>query len=93
MCRKQNENTVTFCLPIVWNAALAARMDCKADRKTGSLIIRNLVLEPTVNQFDEFTDALAKELRNFMLFNDCNQLVVNAVSDKSVKQSLIAKFA
>ncbi|WP_423908072.1 winged helix-turn-helix domain-containing protein [Candidatus Spongiihabitans sp.] len=81
-----------FCLPIVWNAALAARMDCKADRKTGSLIIRNLVLEPTVNQFDEFTNALAKELRNFMLFNDCTQLVVNAVSDKSVKQSLIAKF-
>ncbi len=81
-----------FCLPIVWNAALAARMDCKAERKTNSLIIHNLVLEPTVNRFDEFTNALAKELGNFMRFNDCNQLIVNAVSHKSVKRSLIARF-
>ena len=82
-----------FCLPIMWNAALAARMDCKAERKTNSLIIHNLVLEPTVNRFDEFTNALAKELGNFMRFNECNQLIVNAVSHKSVKQALIAKFA
>lgn len=82
-----------FCLPIVWQAALAARMDCKAERKTGSLIIQNLFLEPTVKQLDEFSNALAKTLRNFMLFNGCQQLIVNAVSDKSVKQSLMAKFA
>lgn len=85
-----------FCLPIIWNAALVARMDCKAERKTRSLIIQNLVLEPTqppMRQLEQFTNALAKELKRFMLFNDCNKLIVNTVSDKSVKQSLIAKFA
>lgn len=82
-----------FCLPIVWNASLAARMDCKAERKTGSLIIHNLLLEPTIKQFDKFTYALAKELEKFMHFNGCNRLFVNEVSNQSVKQSLIARFA
>ncbi len=88
---KQNRKYGYFCLPIVWNAALLARMDCKADRKTKSLIIRNLILEPSVTPLQRFAKALAKELKRFMAFNGCNQLLVHTLSEQSIRQLLLAK--
>ncbi len=81
-----------FCLPIIWNAALSARMDCKADRKSSTFIIKNLVLEPRLENLDGFTHALEKELRRFMVFNDCRELVIGRVSDQYVRQSLGKRF-
>jgi uncharacterized protein YcaQ len=81
-----------FCLPVLWNAGLAARMDCKADRKTSTFLIRNLVLEPGINKIDDFTDALEKALHSFMAFNQCHRLEVGTVSDQLVQQSLRSRF-
>ncbi|WCE32182.1 winged helix-turn-helix domain-containing protein [Vibrio sp. SCSIO 43137] len=72
-----------FCLPILWDGKLVARMDCKADRKTSILHIHNLVLEPSLRKVDEFASALKKELALFMTFNGCEQLEVYSGSPVS----------
>lgn len=66
-----------FCLPILWQGVLSARMDCKADRKTGVLHIHQLNLEPKVTDLEAFAHALNKELQHFMRFNGCDRLQVH----------------
>ena len=63
-----------FCLPILWDGQLVARMDCKAERKTGVLNIHSLHLEPSLQKTDQFMQALHKELPAFMQFNNCQTL-------------------
>ncbi|RDE18432.1 winged helix-turn-helix domain-containing protein [Motiliproteus coralliicola] len=72
-----------FSLPILWSGKLVARMDCKAERREGRLHIRHLALEPGLKQLDGFAAALAKELRRFVAFNQCHQLVLHRTSPSS----------
>lgn len=65
-----------FVLPILWNGKLAARMDCRAERKKKILHIHNLVLEPGVKAVP-FADALKKELIPFLSFNNCRSRTVH----------------
>ncbi|MFA0025985.1 crosslink repair DNA glycosylase YcaQ family protein, partial [Vibrio sp. 10N.261.49.A5] len=58
-----------FSLPILWQGKLVARMDCKVDRKTRLLNIRNLVVEDRVKNHESLIDALCEELKHFMVFN------------------------
>ncbi len=74
-----------FSLPILWNGKLVARMDCKADRKNALLQIRNLTLEPKLVKFDAFAHALVKELKAFMVFNDCSNIQINKTSPSLFK--------
>lgn len=79
-----------FTLPILWDGRLAARMDCKADRRESRLHIHLLALEPWLKKIDAFLQSLRKELRSFMQFNGCNVLCVHRVSPARVKASLQA---
>jgi Uncharacterized protein conserved in bacteria len=72
-----------FSLPILWDGKLVARMDCKADRKTSVLHVNHLVLETNLKKTDAFSEALSKELKAFMDFNDCNQLKVHRTTPDS----------
>ena len=62
-----------FVLPVLWDGRLVARMDCKGDRKTGTLHVLSLVLETHLKKTDAFFHALEKELAAFMQFNGCTQ--------------------
>ncbi|MCL5246219.1 winged helix DNA-binding domain-containing protein [Cellulophaga sp. 20_2_10] len=77
-----------FVLPILWNTDLVARVDCKADRSSGVLLIHHLFLEPSLNNVEEFAVALAQELKVFMLFNDCVKIKVEKTSPASFKSIL-----
>ncbi len=66
-----------FCLPILWQGLLCARMDCKADRATGTLHILQLHLERSVKDIEAFAQALQKELRHYMQFNLCLNLSIH----------------
>ncbi|WP_321514967.1 DNA glycosylase AlkZ-like family protein [Marinifilum fragile] len=72
-----------FSLPILWDGKLVARMDCKADRKTSVLHVNHLVLETNLKKTDAFSEALSKELKAFMDFNDCNSLKVHRTTPDS----------
>jgi len=79
-----------FTLPVLWDGRLAARMDCKAERKESLLHIHHLALEPWLVKTDTFFQALRKELESFMQFNHCNRLCVHRISPEHVKLALQA---
>lgn len=79
-----------FTLPVLWDGRLAARMDCKAERKESLLHIHHLALEPWLVKIDAFFQALHKELESFMQFNHCNRLHVHKTSPDHVKPALQA---
>ncbi len=63
-----------FCLPLLWDGRLVARMDCKADRNQKRLRIHSLILEPRMRKTDSFYEALYNELREFLKFNHCESI-------------------
>lgn len=74
-----------FSLPVLWDGKLIARMDCKAERKNSILHILHLALEPKLKKLDSFSLALAKELKSFMEFNNCNKIVLQQCSSDKFK--------
>ena len=79
-----------FCLPILWNGDLVARMDCKADRKRGALEIRRFMVDPKLRRQDAFFDALKKSLPDFMRMNGCENLDLEQLVDSGFGSQLAA---
>ncbi len=77
-----------FSLPVLWNAKLVARMDCKAERKKSLLHIHHLALEPRLVKTDVFFLALHKELASFLQFNNCSNLRLHRTSPANLKPVL-----
>ena len=77
-----------FCLPILWDGKLVARMDCKTERKKSLLHIHHLAMEPGLAQTEAFFLALYKELVGFMQFNNCSNLRVYQVTPGHLKPML-----
>ncbi|MGY3572315.1 winged helix-turn-helix domain-containing protein [Vibrio paucivorans] len=69
-----------FCLPIVWDGKLVARADCKVDKKSATLNVLHLVVEPSVHNHYEFMTALEPELQLFAQFNQCQEVYIQKVS-------------
>lgn len=69
-----------FTLPILWDGKLVARMDCKAERKKFILHILHLALESELTKFEAFLLALIKELKLFMIFNECQEIKLHRCS-------------
>jgi uncharacterized protein YcaQ len=79
-----------FTLPILWDGRLAARMDCKAERKESLLRIHHLALEPWLVKTDAFFQALRKELGSFMRFNHCTRLCLHRTSPEHITSAFQA---
>ncbi len=65
-----------FCLPILYKDRLVGRFDPKLERKTGTLILRALYLEPGVKATDELVGNVAGALRDFIKFHLARELVI-----------------
>jgi uncharacterized protein YcaQ len=65
-----------FCLPILHKDRLVGRFDPKLERKTGTLILRALYLEPGIKAGEELIEDVAGAMRDFMKFHDAAQLVI-----------------
>ncbi|GLO63956.1 hypothetical protein MACH09_44640 [Vibrio sp. MACH09] len=77
-----------FCLPIMWNGQVVARMDCKADRKLATLHINHLAVEEKRCPIESFLPALVKELQHFTQFNLCQTIEVHKTTPAQFKQPL-----
>ncbi len=77
-----------FCLPVLWDGRLVARMDCRADRKEALLHIHHLALEPSLTISDSFLHALRKELESFLKFNGCTRLRIHNTSPANLNPEL-----
>ncbi|MCB1639587.1 MAG: winged helix DNA-binding domain-containing protein, partial [Thiothrix sp.] len=73
-----------FSLPLLWDGRLVARMDCKAERRTATLQIRQFTLEPYLKpgsrRYAAFRQQLDNALTDFMHFNRCQRLVWQTAS-------------
>lgn len=77
-----------FALPILWNGKLAARMDCKAERKESRLHIHHLALEPWLKKPEAFFAALAGELKSFLTFNHCSHVIFHGTYPAGAREAL-----
>ncbi len=69
-----------FSLPILWDGRLVAQVDCKVDKSSASLIVKNLVVESKLKHNDAFFSALEHELIEFSNFNNCQQHTIRKIT-------------
>lgn len=77
-----------FCLPILFGDELVGRLDPKADRKSGKLLIRNLVLEKPVDSLKMFSSKLAEKLTDLASFNGCESIQIEKCNHRQLWASL-----
>jgi hypothetical protein len=65
-----------FCLPILHKDRLVGRFDPKLERKTGTLRIKALYLEPGVQPDDELVSGVAAAMRDFLKFHASKDVVI-----------------
>ncbi len=58
-----------FCLPVIYGTRFVGRVDLKADRKKGMLLVKNIFLEPDVKEVED--QIWAEALVRFTQFNNC----------------------
>ena len=70
-----------FSLPILVGDTFVARMDSKADRKLGTLIIHNIHFEP-LKLTKDMVMKVSNAIRSFAKFNQCGAIVVENSNHK-----------
>jgi len=74
-----------FVLPILCGDRLVGRLDPKADRKTGRLIVRGLWMEADFDPDEEFLELLGNALARFAAFNSCSAVSVEKASPAKLR--------
>ena len=78
-----------FCLPILYRDRFVGRMDCKADRTSGTFIIQKLWLEESFEPTNTFYKAFVKSTQEFAAFNNCEEIkLIKSTLDKANHRSL-----
>ncbi len=77
-----------FTLPVLYGNRFIARIDPKADRQGKIFYVRNLAFENDVQLNDEMLSALAVKLKQFAVFNGCEQIVYEKSNRKKGLQAL-----
>lgn len=72
-----------FSLPIIVGDTFVARMDSKADRKNGTLIIHNIHVEP-IKLTKAAVEKVCDAIKRFAKFNQCGSIVVEKSNDKTM---------
>lgn len=73
-----------FCLPLLWQDQFVGRIDCKADRARGRLLVQSFSGEAPAAKSAEFRRALAAEMEAFARFNGCADLSLHFRRRKSL---------
>jgi uncharacterized protein YcaQ len=79
-----------FCLPILHRDRLIGRFDVKLDRKTGTLNLRALYLEPGVAPDEQLVADIAAAMRDFLVFHDAHDLVIERSDPAGFGEKLLA---
>ena len=77
-----------FTLPILWNGRFIGRLDPKAERKSQTFLVRNLVFEPGFDDYDALLPSLAAALHRFAAFNGCTSIHIEQTKPGKVKAPL-----
>lgn len=79
-----------FCLPILHKDRLVGRLDPKLERKTGTLILRGLFLEPGVKLGERLIKDVANAMSDFMAFHEAKELVIERSEPATFGKKLMA---
>ena len=77
-----------FTLSILWNGSFIGRLDPKAERKSQTFLVRDIVFEPGFKDYDALLPALAKALHRFAAFNGCTSIRVERTKPGKFKTPL-----
>ncbi len=77
-----------FMLPILWGEELVGKLDPKAERKDGVLVVRNVVFEKEFKDFDALVPELAKGIRDLATFNGLDRVRVEKTSPARLRTAL-----
>jgi uncharacterized protein YcaQ len=80
-----------YVLPILHWGRLVGRLDPKADRKTGTLIVRAIYLEPGQAITDELVAGIAGALREFMMFHGSKTLRIERSEPEALGGLLLGR--
>ena len=81
-----------FCLPILHKDNLVGRFDPKLERKTGTLRLRALYLEPGIRPTDDLIGDTAACMRDFMAFHAARELVIERSEPACFAGKLLKKI-
>jgi uncharacterized protein YcaQ len=76
-----------FSLPVLVGDTFVARMDSKADRKEGVLVIHNLHFEP-VKITRPMIAKVSEAIHRFAKFNGCEEITIKKSNDKPVSKAI-----
>jgi uncharacterized protein YcaQ len=80
-----------FSLPVLIGDLFVARMDAKADRKSHTLTIHNLHVEP-VKITQTMAEKIADAIRDFAGFNGCPQVVIRQSNHPALLKTIRHTF-
>ncbi|MBR4150837.1 MAG: winged helix DNA-binding domain-containing protein, partial [Firmicutes bacterium] len=63
-----------YVLPMLYGEKLAGRVEAAADRKAGTLVIKNIWFEPGVRQTKKLDTAIDAAFRRLAKFNGCSRI-------------------
>ena len=79
-----------YCLPILHHDRLVGRFDPKLDRKTSTLILRALYLEPGIVPDEALIADVAATMRDFMAWHEATDLVIEKSDPAAFGEKLLA---
>ncbi len=77
-----------FCLPVLWKNDLVGRIDLKADRKKGTLIIRNLHIEKKNIVLERFIPPFITALTDFARFHSTTSVACEHIAPPRFKNTI-----
>jgi hypothetical protein len=78
-----------YVTPILWQSQLIGRIDPKADRKTSTLLIRNLEVNLPRKRIPEVIGPIQEELKRFREFHQLEQTRIDRSKPASLKNQLV----
>jgi uncharacterized protein YcaQ len=81
-----------YCLSILHKDRLVGRFDPKLERKTGTLRLKALYLEPGVEPDEELVADVAVAMRDFMAFHQAKELLVERSEPQALGEKLLAQL-
>jgi uncharacterized protein YcaQ len=82
-----------YVMPILHKGRMVGRLDPKADRKTGTLIVRAIYLEPGQSPTDDLVDSIAGALKEFMAFHGSEKVVIERSEPEALRRLLPERMA
>ena len=77
-----------FVLPLLYGDKFIGRLDCKAERKTGNLLINNIWLESSTVISEALIKQLVLSLQRFKIGLGCKSLSITHVGNSQLRKRL-----